>query len=712
MAAIGKIRSWGPVLAIVIGLALFAFIAEEMFRSCESQSNERRQQVGEVLGEKINVQEYQSLVDEYQQVMKLTQGRDNFSEQELNQIKDQVWNTYVSNKVIEKEAKMLGLTVTDEEMKDILREGTNPMLLQTPFVNQQTKRFDVAALQRFQDEYKKAAQTSPQVVEQMKTIYDYWMFLEKTLRQQTLAVKYQTLLAGCLISNPISAKAMYEAQNVESDIILASVNYNTMEDSQVKVSDEELKAAYNKDKEKYKQLEETRDIKYVEYQVVASEADRAELMKRMVDAANKLESGANPDEVVRKAQSQIAYLGVPVTRRGITYDIFQKVDSMAVGQTSQPFESKGDNTLNVVKLISKTQLPDSVEFRMIQVTGSTLDETRNRADSIYNAIKGGATFEAVAKIYGQTGEKQWLTTAQYEKAPSIDADSKSYLNALNTLPAGELKNLQFTSGNVVVQVTDRKAMTTKYDLAVVKHSIDFSKGTYSEAYNKFSQFVSENKTLEDVEKNASKFGFHVLEKGDMTVADHLVANINGTRDALKWIFEAKPGEVSPLYECGSNDRLLVIALEKVHPEGYRAFEDVRDQIGQQLVIDKKAEAIMDKMKNIKGVEFAKTLGAKIDTVKQVTFAAPVFVQSTGASEPALSGAVAALAEGKFTPKPIKGNAGVYMFQVVSKKEREGAKFDAKEQEQMLRREAQQAASRFMQELYEKADVTDNRYLFF
>ena len=712
MAAIGKIRSWGPVLAIVIGLALFAFIAEEMFRSCESQSNERRQQVGEVLGEKINVQEYQALVDEYQQVMKLTQGRDNFTEQELNQLKDQVWNTYVSNKVIEKEAKKLGLTVTDEEMKDILREGTTPMLLQTPFVNQQTRRFDVAALQRFQDEYKKAVQSNPQAAEQMKPIYDYWMFLEKTLRQQTLAVKYQTLLGSCLISNPVSAKASYDAQNIESDIILASVNYSTMEDTQVKVTDEELKATYNKEKEKYKQLEETRDIKYVEYKVEASPADRDELMKRMVDAANKLESGANPDEVVRKAQSQIAYLGVPVTRKGITYDIFQKLDSMTVGQTSAPFESKNDNTLNVVKLISKTQLPDSVEFRMIQVGGASLDEARNRADSIYTAIRGGADFESVAKVYGQTGEKQWMTSSQYEQAPSIDADSKVYLNALNTMPTGELKNLQFTSGNVVVMVTDRRAMTTKYDLAVVKHSIDFSKGTYSEAYNKFSQFVSENKTLEDMEKNASKFGFHVLEKPEMTVGDHLVANINGTRDALKWIFEAKTGEVSPLYECGSNDRLLVIALDKIHPKGYRSFEDVRDQIGQQLVIDKKAEVIMDKMKNIKGVEFAETLGAKIDTVKQVTFAAPVFVQATGASEPVLSGAVAALAEGKFSPKPIKGNGGVYMLQVVSKKEREGAKFDAKEQEQQLRREAQQAASRFMQELYEKADVTDNRYLFF
>ena len=112
------------------------------------------------------------------------------------------------------------------------------------------------------------------------------------------------------------------------------------------------------------------------------------------------------------------------------------------------------------------------------------------------------------------------------------------------------------------------------------------------------------------------------------------------------------------------------------------------------------------------IKTAEGLGAVIDTVKQITFAAPVFVQRTGASEPALSGAVAGTEQGKFTPKAIKGNAGVYMFQVLSKKEREGAQFDAKEQEQLLRQQAQQAAGRFMQELYEKANVKDNRYLFF
>jgi len=190
MAAIGKIRSWGPTLVIVIGLALFAFIAEEAFRSCEATKNQQRQQVGEVLGEKINVQEFQELVDEYQQVIKMTQGRDNLTEDELNNVKDQVWQTYVNNIIISKEAEKLGLTVTDTEMQNMLREGTNPMLMQTPFVNQQTGRFDVNMLTKFLAEYKQSA-NNPQVAEQYKALYDYWQFIEKNLRQQTLAQKYR-----------------------------------------------------------------------------------------------------------------------------------------------------------------------------------------------------------------------------------------------------------------------------------------------------------------------------------------------------------------------------------------------------------------------------------------------------------------------------------------------------------------------------------------
>ena len=711
MAAIGKIRSWGPTLVIVIGLALFAFIAEEMFRSCEASKNEQRQQVGEVLGERVSVQQFQQLVDEYQEVIKMTQGRDNLSESELNQIKDQVWQTFVNNKILEKEAGKLGLTVTDTEMQNLLREGTNPVLMQTPFVNQQTGRFDVSQLTKFLDDYKKSINV-PQLAEQYQSVYNYWKFIEKNLRQTLLAQKYQSLLSACLISNPVSAKAAFAAQNQESDIQLASVAYNTINDKDVQVSDADLKAKYNELKEAFKQTVESRDIKYVDFQVVASAADRAALQKTMEEAAQKLESGAVPAEIVRRAQSQLPYLGVPVQKSALPRDIAQKLDSMSVGQVCKPFETAYDNTLNVVKFVGKTQLPDSVEFRLIQCGGATLDAARQTADSVYNALKAGAPFDSIAKKYGQQGTKQWFTSQMYQNASNIDADTKAYIDALHTLGVNEYKNIEMTQGNVVMQVTQRKAMTDMYDVAVIKHLIDFSKQTYSDAYNKFSQYVSENKSLDLLEKNADKFGFKVQERKDMVNSEHNVANIRSTRETMKWIFDAKAGDVSPLYECGNNDHLLVVALTKVHPTGYRTVEDAKDMLTQEVLRDKKFAQLQQKLANVKSIADAEKAGAKIDSVKQITFAAPVFVQATGASEPALAGAVSSVKQGEFSKAVVKGNAGAYLFQVLSRKDREGATYDEKAQEMQLQQRAQQAASRFMQELYQNAKITDNRYLFF
>ena len=714
MAAIGKIRSWGPVLATVIGLALFAFIAEEMFRSCEATNNEKRQQVGEVLGKKISVQDFQSLVDEYQEAIKMTQGRDNLSEEELNQVKDQVWQQYVTNTVIESECAKVGLTVTDEELQNVLKTGTNPLLMQTPFVNQQTGRFDATQLTKFLADYKKLQSQGGQQLEQYDRIYKYWKFMEKMLRQNILTSKYQGLLSQCLLSNPVSAKMAFDARNEESDIQLAVLPYSSIKDSEVEPSDAELKAKYDELKEQFRQYTESRDIKYVDFQVVASKADRDALMKTMQDAQQQLESGMVPAEVVRKAQSQVPYTGLSVTRSALPNDIAAKVDSMQVGQITAPFETAYDNTLNVVKLIAKTQLPDSVEFRAIQVAGETTDQARNRADSIYNALKGGADFDAIAKKYGQTGEKQWLTSAQYERSQTIDADTKNYLNTLNTLQVNELKNVEFTSGNIVVQVTDRKAMVNKFDVAIVKHTIDFSKGTYSEAYNKFSQYVSENKTLEGLEKNAQKFGFRVQERKDLYNSEHTVAGLRATREAMKWIFDGKAGDVSPLYECGNNDHLLVIALTGIHPEGYRDANDeqVKNNLKAEVVKDKKFQKLAEKLAGVKSIADAKAKGAVVDSVRQITFTAPVYVQAAGSSEPALSGAVAAVKAGQFSPAVVKGNGGAYLFQVLTKKQREGAKYDEKQQMQQMQQQATQAAGRFLYEMVQKANVKDNRYLFF
>ena len=713
MAALGKIRSKGVILICVIGFALFAFIAEELFRSCESSRNESRQQVGEVLGDKVNVQDFQKLVDEYTNVIKMTQGRDNLTDDDLNQVKDVVWNTFVQTELISNEASKLGLQVTDQELQNVLNAGTNPMLLQTPFVNQQTGRFDANMLKKFLAEYKQAQTTNPQMAEQYQGIYNFWTFIEKSLRQQLLAQKYQTLLAGCLLSNPVSAKMAYTDENQESNIQLASFAYSSINDNKVKISDSDLKAKYEELKPRFKQYEETRSIKYVDYQVVPSKADRAELNKTVAGYVKSLSEVADPTDVVRKSGSLVTYLGIPQTKAAFPSDIAARLDSVAVGSTTAPVENKQDNTINIIKLMSKTQLPDSVQFRAIQVGGATPADAAKTADSIYTALKGGADFEAIAKKYGQTGEKNWITSNQYQNAPSMDVDTKSYIEALNTLHVNELKNLKFTQGNLILQITDRKGMTEKYVAAVIKKPIEFSKNTYSAAYNKFSQFVSENQTLEAMQKNASKYGYKVQERMDIRNSEHYVAGIHGTREAMKWIFEADENSVSPLYECGDNDHLLVLVMTKVNKKGYRGLDDVnvKNYVRQEVLRDKKAEMLMAKVKGVNSISAAKSKGAQISNVNQVTFAAPVFVQSTGMSEPALSGAVSATAKGKFCSSAVKGNGGVYMFQVVDKKMRP-VKFNAKEYEQRQRQKLLQYAGNFMQELYFKANVTDNRYLFF
>lgn len=719
MTALGKIRSKGILLIIIIGLGLFAFIAEEAFRSCNGIKGQNSQQIGEVLGEKIYVQDFQKLLDEYQDAMKLTMRTDNLSEDQLNQLKDQVWQQLVSERVMKEDCKKLGLTVTEDELQNVLNDGTNQLLTQTPFVNQQTGRFDVSILKQFIDAYRKAeANNNSQQLDQMRPAYNYWLFVEKNLRTQLLAQKYQSLLANCVLSNKVEAKMAFNEENEEAQIQLASIAYNTIKDADIKVTDEELKAKYEELKPAFRQQQETRDVKMVDVQVKASATDRAQLQKDMAGYQKQLAAAADPTQVVSKSGSMIQYIGLPVSGKAFQQypDIASKIDSMAVGTTGV-VENTKDNTYNIVRILSRTELPDSVEFRQIQVGGKTLEAARASADSIQKALAAGSDFQAIAKRYGQDSTTTWFTGAMYEQASTMSQDNRAYIEALLNGAVGSTQNIELTQGNVVIQVLNRKAMKSKAVAAVIKKEIRFSDNTYSKAYNRFSQFVTQSQaSLADLQKHATKFGYTVQDLNDFATSSHTVGNVGGSgiRDAIKWIFEAKEGQVSQLFEAGKeNDHLLVLCMTKIHPQGYRPWDDaqVKEILKREVIRDKKAEMIMAKLKGVNSIAAAQAKGAKVSTVNQITFAAPAFIQATGAAEPALSGAVAATAQGKFCSTPVKGNAGVYVFQVV-KKQMRPAKYNEEQQIQMCRQRAMQYMGNFMQDLVFGAGVVDNRYLFF
>ena len=334
------------------------------------------------------------------------------------------------------------------------------------------------------------------------------------------------------------------------------------------------------------------------------------------------------------------------------------------------------------------------------------------ADSIYTAIKGGADFAELAKKYGQEGQEMWISGAQYEGAP-VEAENATLVNTLNNMKKNELKNLDLGQVNLILQVLDRKAMTDKYQVAVIKRPVDFSKETYNKAYNNFSQFVAANKTLKDIEANAEENGYRLLERKNFMSSEHNVSNISGTREALKWIFEAEKGEVSPLYECGENNHLLVVAVAGINETGYAPIEKVQNELKAEIIRSKKAEKLMAELKNVQSIAEAKKVANVVtDTIKHVTFSAPTYVSITRASEPVL-GAYAASAELNKLSAPIKGDAGVYVVQVIEKENNaEAGSFDAETEGSKLNAVAARAATRFMNDLYIGANVKDERYLFF
>ena len=712
MATLQNIRSKGPLLVIVIGLALFAFIAGDAWKVLQPHQS---QDVGEVDGETISAQDYQAMVEEYTEVVKILNNGASLSDEENNRLKDEVWQRYVNNKLIENEAKKMGLTVSKAEIQSIIDEGTHYMLQRTPFTNPQNGTFDKDMLKKFLVDYSKLnrAQMPAQYLDQYDAMYKFWSFIEKSLFQARLQEKYMALITKSLFSNPVEAQDAFDAKVNQKDLLLAAVPYSSIADSAVTVTDADLKAAYDKKKEQFKQFVETRDIRYIDVQVTASAEDKAALQKKMEEYTEQLI--ANPADYttfVRSTGSETPYVDLFYTTRALPVDVAARLDSVAVGEVFGPYYNVADNTMNSFKKLAKASMPDSIQYRQIQVFAQDAAKTKVLADSIYTALKGGADFAEIAKKYGQTGEPTWISSAAYEGA-QIDGDNLKYVSTIVNLGKNELTNLALAQANVILQVMDRKAVKDKYKVAVVKRPVEFSKETYSKAYNDFSQFIAANNTLEKMMANAEDAGYRLYPKNDLYSSEHGVGGIRASKDALKWAFEAKVGEVSGLYECGESDRMLVVGLAAIHPEGYRPLSAVKNELRDQVLRDKKAEKIMADMKaaNASSFDQYKALAnAVTDSVKHVTFAAPAYVQALRSSEPLVS-AYASVAKVGELSAPIKGNAGVFVLQPYAE-EKMNETFDQKTEETSLENMHARMAAQFMNDLYLNANVKDTRYLFF
>lgn len=712
MATLQSIRKHSGWLVAVIGLALFAFIAGDAAQVLQPHQNS--QNVGEINGNKIDAQAYQKLVEEYTQAINFIRGNNSLTEAENAQIKDEVWSTLVTNTLVGEQAKKLGLTVTTAELQAAIDEGTDPLLAQSAFRNQTTGKFDRDVLMNFLAEY---ANMDPEVmpaeyVDYYHQLYNYWKFIESNLQSSLLMQKYEALITNAQLTNPVAAEYNFNARNSHAEVAYAVVPFSSIADSLVKVSNSDINKLYEAKKELYKQPAETRAIKYIDVAVVPSQADRDDLQKEVAEYAEQLATTEDLASLTRLANSTVAYSEVPVSENGLPTDIVARLDSVKGDEVYGPYYNQADDSYNAFRLLAKTQLPDSVQFRQIQVADADAARTKTLADSIYNALKQGADFAELATKYGQPSEPAWIATANIEGA-GITGDNATYLNTLFGMKKNELKQLSLAGGELIIQVVDTKNPIEKYTAAIIKRPAYFSNETYAEAYNKLSAFVADNQTLEDIEANAEEAGFRLYPVNEVSNAAHTIGGVQGTREALRWAFGAKKGEVSQIFEAGENDHLMVVAVSDIHKAGYRPVDQFTEMFRMQAIADKKAEKILADVKDVKTMQEALALnGVKSDTLRRVSFSSPTYVSKVPASEPALSGAAATLEEGTLSA-PIKGNGGIYFIQVL-KKNNGVAKYDAAAEQKTLEATATRNinSNTILNELYLQGDIEDNRYLFF
>ena len=248
MATLEKIRSKGILLLVIVGLALVVFIVGDLVNSGSTYFQENSANVAVINGDKVKIRDYAEKMDQFNDVVKLQYGN-NINDEMTEQIRQMVWESTVTEKVIGDECANIGMTVTKNELADmIVGNNISPMMMGNQMFFNENGQFDVNNVKQFiaTIDSEEAAQNIP--YEQLRLYRNYWRYWEHAIKTNRLQEKYTNLLNATLTVNALEAKYAYENAKVSADAVYAMKNYFAIPDSTINVSDAEIKALYNKKK--------------------------------------------------------------------------------------------------------------------------------------------------------------------------------------------------------------------------------------------------------------------------------------------------------------------------------------------------------------------------------------------------------------------------------------------------------------------------------
>ena len=700
MATLEKIRSKGLLLLIVVGLALVVFIVGDLVNSGSTYFQENGANVAVINGDKVKIRDYAEKMEQFNDVVKLQYGN-NINDEMMEQIRQMVWESTVTEKVVGDDCAEIGMMVTKNELADMLvGNNISPMMMNNQMFFNQNGQFDVNIVKQFISmlDSEDAAQNIP--YEQLRLYRNYWRYWEHAIKTNRLQEKYTNLLNAALVVNPLEAKYAYDNAKVSADAVYAMKNYFAIADSTVNVSDAEIKALYNEKKEQFKQ-KQSADVKYIAVDIKPSADDFAEVEKWINDLKEEFTTTEEIADVVN-SNSDVQYRGENLVKDQIDADFQEFAFSGKAGEVMGPIFV--DNTYKMARIIENgINSVDSVNLSNMYLRRETAEATQALADSIMTAVKKGADFAELAKVHSLSqngangGEIGWVSEMGLEKKIATPAFST---------PAKGIFQVKEGNDIILFRVNELGQKVLKAKVAVLARSVDATSRTQATLYNNLKQFIVDNNTIEKLEAEAANNGYVVMTAKNLDINASAINNVKKAREAVRWVFENKEGAISDIFEV--ENQIIVVAVDKHNAEGYRSIESVRPQLLSELRKEKKGDILVAQMANKDMAQLA-TEGFRVDTVRNISFASN-YAGAIG-NEPSLFARVAGAEVEKESPA-IKGNTGAYIFKVINKEE--AAKpYNEKEEMVMLEtREGYMNQYLSIEALKEAADIEDMRYKYY
>ncbi len=698
MATLEKIRKRGKIVMVVVFVALLCFIIGDFLSNSSAIFNQDRDQIGEVCGKKMNYAEFMGDVDAFTNFNKM-EGI-NASDAD---VKNQVWQTFVMSNMLQSQMDKIGMTISSKELEYATQVSPHRDLWNLQILRDENGNFSPLRLQALLEKFKQLEESEEDEnnpnTEYIKNIYSGWLCVEKKLINSMAYEKLITLTASA-IQAPQAEKdfiAKYASNEIEY-VSAYKPNY-MVPDSTFNMTEAEGKAEYEKIKKMFK-TDNFRSIKAIVFDVKPAAEDSIEAKERAIANEKELKQITDIEEayLLCSQESDPSY---------ITSKFYLKESDIDYSFKSFAFCGKKDSVIPTFEdgLYYKTgkilsdivNRPDSVKISLIYLVAKDKnDNVKEHADSIYNAIKAGASFAEMAEKFSMDkssqnkGEFGWLREGMFSNVKDFDETAF-------TGKVGQIFQLEEKGMELIVKIDSMTAPVRKVKMAEVAVKIEAGTNTYRSCYEKASKYVSDNTTLEDFTNNAAAEGLIVNTYSPIFENDYEIRGsfLENARKIVSWAYKHDIGEItSQPFE--SPNQCVIAAVTDIIEKGYLPYnhEYVQNSVERRVIDEKKAVATMEEWKDKDITE----CGERLDTIRGARF-------DVNYQDPTVLARISMMQENEVS-EPIKGVNGVYKVKVLSKKAtEEAAPVDR-------RREMESLFKNSMQMLIEKTEIVDKRSNFF